>query len=482
MDHHHKLHVLINTPEKPSKIVALFALIFAFALPFILVKMFPHKQKTKFSHELPIALPNSNFTKSNSPYGTTNNVTNQTNNGSQITSIKTQPNATITDDSPRTIRTRHGDTLTSLFIRLGLSTKTLQQILHDTPQAKLLTRIQTNQEIQFIIKNKQLQKMTLPLNNTQYVVLYRDHSKYKIQIHSQPTTSQTRMLTGTVHGSLYSTAKRNNIPSQLIQQMTKILAENINFARDIRDGDQFFIIYNLLFIKEKQVGIGDVLAVSYRNNGHTFQAVRHTNRTGHSNYFTPEGNSLKKAFNRYPVQFSHISSTFSLSRYHPILHYARPHKGVDLAARIGTPIHATADGRIEFIGRQGAYGNMIKIKHNNTYSTIYGHLLKFQKGLSRGAFVQIGQVIGYVGQSGLADGPHCHYEFHINNQPRNPATVQLPRGNPLSGHELVAFKANTRTLLAQMHMSQPTGQLGTNNAKRNNLKPNQLQGKRKSRA
>ena len=155
---------------------------------------------------------------------------------------------------------------------------------------------------------------------------------------------------------------------------------------------------------------------------------------------------------------------------------------MDLAARIGTPIHATADGRIEFIGRQGAYGNMIKIKHNNTYSTIYGHLLKFQKGLSRGAFVQIGQVIGYVGQSGLADGPHCHYEFHINNQPRNPATVQLPRGNPLSGHELVAFKANTRTLLAQMHMSQPTGQLGTNNAKRNNLKPNQLQGKRKSRA
>ena len=141
---------------------------------------------------------------------------------------------------------------------------------------------------------------------------------------------------------------------------------------------------------------------------------------------------------------------FSLSRYHPILHYARPHKGVDLAARIGTPIHATGDGRIEIIGRQGGYGNTIKIKHSATYSSVYGHLLKFQKGLSRGSYVRIGQVIGYVGQSGLASGPHCHYEFHVNHQPRNPTTVQLPHAMPLAGKDLASLRAHAGTLLAQM--------------------------------
>ena len=133
--------------------------------------------------------------------------------------------------------------------------------------------------------------------------------------------------------------------------------------------------------------------------------------------------SFKKAFSRYPIKFSHISSTFALSRYHPILHYKRAHKGIDLAAPIGTPIQATGDGVIAIIDRHNGYGNMIKIKHDKTYSTVYGHMLRFQKGLSKGSKVKRGQVIGYVGQTGLATGPHCHYELHVNNQPRNPTTI-----------------------------------------------------------
>ena len=162
--------------------------------------------------------------------------------------------------------------------------------------------------------------------------------------------------------------------------------------------------------------------------------------------------SLKKAFVRYPIKFSHISSTFSLSRHHPILHYRRPHKGVDLAAPIGTPIHATGDGRIEIIGRDNGYGNMIKISHNKTYSSVYGHLLKFQKGLAKGNMVKKGQVIGFVGQSGLADGPHCHYEFHVNHNPRNPTTVELPRSLPISARERTAFRANANVLLARLKL------------------------------
>ena len=447
----YKLPISITTPEKPSKILALLALVFAFALPFILVKTFPHKSKAKFTNHA-IELPPTEQPEAQTAQSKSNQLINDTAPVSRIQSLLSPKKSVMPVNLTKTITTRQGDTLTSLFLRVGLSNKTLQQILHDTPDAKRLTNIKTNQEIQFKIKNKQLIQMTLPINTMQYVVLYRDHTKYKIKVHSRKTDNHTRFITATVHGSLYNTAKRNNIPSKLIQQMISILAWNINFAKDIKENDQFTISYNALYLKEKQVGVGDILAVSYKNNGHVFQAIRHINRAGHTDYFTPNGNSLKKAFSRYPVQFSHISSTFSLSRYHPILHYARPHKGVDLAARIGTPIHATADGRIEIIGRQGAYGHMIKIKHNKTYSTVYGHLLKFQKGLSRGSFVQLGQVIGYVGQSGLADGPHCHYEFHINNQPRNPTTVQLPQGMPLGGRELALFKANSNKLIAQLNI------------------------------
>lgn len=186
---------------------------------------------------------------------------------------------------------------------------------------------------------------------------------------------------------------------------------------------------------------------------------------GHSDYYSPQGTSLKNAFNRYPLRFSHISSTFSLSRYHPILHYRRPHRGVDLAAPIGTPILATGNGRIEIIGRQSGYGNMIKIKHNKSYSTIYGHMLRFQKGLSKGSYIKKGQVIGYVGQTGLASGPHCHYEFHINHQPKNPTTVNLPKGDSIPAREMTSFKANTNTLLAQLK-SYETGRLA-NSSKKN---------------
>lgn len=292
--------------------------------------------------------------------------------------------------------------------------------------------------------------MIMPVSSTQNLEVYREGHHYKSKLNFKKMDSRNRIVTATVRGSLASTAKRYNIPYKLVQQMTEIFTWDINFAKEIRAGDQFTIIYQGLYVGNKLVDAGEILAVSYRNRGRTFQAVRHTDRSGHTDYYSPQGASLKKAFDRYPLRFSHISSTFSLSRYHPILHYRRAHKGVDLAAPIGTPIRATGDGRIEIIGRQSGYGNMIKISHNKTYSTIYGHMLKFQKGISRGTYVKRGQVIGYVGQTGLASGPHCHYEFHINRQPRNPTTVDLPRGFPISGREMASFRAKSAPLLAQL--------------------------------
>jgi murein DD-endopeptidase MepM/ murein hydrolase activator NlpD len=356
-----------------------------------------------------------------------------------------------------TTATAHpGDTLASIFQKVGLSRQTLSAVLQDNPHAKALSNIKPEQKIQLLIVHQQLEQLIVPISTTQFLIASRNGKTYSSLIKQRKMTRQNDYLTATVRGSLYGTAKRLNIPYQLIRDMTDIFHWDIDFMKEVRAGDQFTILYEADYIEDKWVSTGDILAVSYTHRGIKHQAIRHVNASGDSDYFTPEGTSLKKAFSRYPVQFSHISSTYSLSRYHPILHYRRPHKGVDLAAPIGTPIRAVGDGRIEVIERHNGYGNMIKISHSKQYASLYAHLLKFQKGLARGAHVKRGQVIGYVGQTGLADGPHCHFEFHVNQHPKNPSTLSLPRATPVPKRDMAAFQAKANTLIAQLNFFEET--------------------------
>lgn len=484
--------VTLQSANKPSTLMAVVALIVAFALPFILVKSFPHKHRTTdTTSELPsvefkqqsLELPEVELKiteEKRKPSSSLKNLELSTRDKvAEPIPVKTKPatvqkpatnntqaaksppppvkkvqtlEATLQNSDWKIVTTHSGDSLATVFKRLGLSPQTLQMILRDNRHANALSHLKTEQQLEFLIKKKTLERLVVPISGTEYLVVYREGQHYRSKLNSRKTTSRTHVVSATIRGSLYGTAKRNNIPYKLVQKMTEVFTWDLNFAKDIRAGDRFTIAYQALYIGDKLVGAGEVLAVSYKTRTKTYQAIRHTDRSGHTDYYSPQGNSLKKAFDRYPLRFSHISSTFSLSRYHPILHYRRAHKGVDLAAPIGTPIRATGDGRIEMIGRQSGYGNMIKISHNKTYNTIYGHMLKFQKGLSRGSYVKRGQVIGYVGQTGLASGPHCHYEFHINHQPRNPTTADLPRGFPISGREMASFKANSATLLAQLKL------------------------------
>lgn len=348
------------------------------------------------------------------------------------------------------IKTQPRDTLGRLFNRLGLSQRTLLTLLHDTPHAKALTNIKPNQELQVLIENGNLMKLVFPLNAAQRLFVEKVHDHYVSRIQDLPTEMRPLYTKATLQGSLYGTAKRLNIPYKLIQQMVSVFTWDIDLSRNVRPGDQFSMLYEGFFIHDRLVNTGHLLAVTYTHHGQTHEAIRHVDAHGTANYYTPQGLSLTQAFSRYPVQFSHISSTFSLSRRHPILHYNRPHKGIDLAAPMGTPIHATGDGRIEMIGRHNGFGNMIKLSHNKIYASIYGHMLRFQKGLTKGMWVKRGQVIGYVGQSGLASGPHCHYEFHVNHTPRNPATVDLPRALPIAPRESLAFKAIANQRLATL--------------------------------
>lgn len=356
------------------------------------------------------------------------------------------------DNGWKTISTRKGDTLGRIFKREKLSQKTLLAILHSNPYAKAITNIKPNQTIQFLVHDDILEKIIFQHSPTQLLVVALEKNRYVARIKSRTMDTHNEYVTATVNGSLYSTAARMKIPSKLIRQMVSIFNWEFDFVKDVRAGDQFSILYQAQYIDDKLVNTGDILAVSYTSHGQQHQAVRFRTSNGAYDYFSANGRSLKQAFSRYPIQFTHISSPFSLSRYHPALHYRRPHKGVDLAAPIGTPIRATGDGRIVHIGRQNAYGNMIKIQHSNMYSSLYGHLLRFQKGLSRGTFVRRGQIIGYVGQSGLATGPHCHYEFHVNQQPRNPTTVALPRASPISKTQSHAFHMQASNLLASLKL------------------------------
>lgn len=485
-------NVSLDNSTKPSKFMALIALVIAIALPFILVKSFPHKQKANYDPDLNQAnteihesqlptiaankqrldsldtspkqrpihssgtrpagesqrlLPGSKLTASTSTAAIHKTTTPTIEKTTSALSIKAAP-VVEKESGPKTILTRRRDTLTAVFNRIGLPSQLLRTIARENPRIKTLTRLRPNEQLQYQLKNRTLEKMSIPYTNTQALILYREGSHYRTKIDSYKITTQNHYVTAIVHGSLYTTAKRYNIPHKLIQQMTEIFSWDINFAKDVQSNDQFTLVYKTTYANDKVIATGEIVAASYRNRGKTFQAILHTSRSGHSDYYSPKGSSLKNAFNRYPLRFSHISSTYSLARNHPILRYKRPHKGVDLAAPIGTPIMATGDGHIEIIGRQSGYGNMVKIKHNSTYSTIYGHMLRFQKGLSKGAFVKKGQIIGYVGQSGLASGPHCHYEFHINQQPKNPTTVDLPRGDAVPTREMASFKANSNKLLS----------------------------------
>ncbi|WP_367607065.1 peptidoglycan DD-metalloendopeptidase family protein [Legionella sp. W05-934-2] len=423
----------MREPKKPSRLMAIMALCVAISLPFIMVNTLHHKHKPiKTNIKLPaqLQLPHS---------------TNST---------------PVAENNWITITTKDGDTLTSLFIRKKLDTRQIPAILKSSPTAERLNHIKPNQKMQILRVDNTLQKLLMPVTATQSLLVYKEGDGYLSKMVSRQMSKHNHYITATVKGSLFGTAKKLNIPSKLINQMAQLFAWEIDFSREVRDGDQFTIIYSAYYSEDKMVGTGDIIAVTYTSHKKVFQAFLNVDKDGNHDYFDADGRSLKKAFDRYPLRFSHISSGFSNKRFHPVLNYKRPHNGVDLAAPLGKPIHATSDGKIEKIQYYNGYGNMIKIRHTDRqFSTIYAHMLRFAKGLSNGSRVKQGQVIGYVGQSGLATGPHCHYEFHVNNHATNPTTVALPRAPSIPNNQLAEFKTRSSTLLAQLKLFEEANSL-----------------------
>jgi murein DD-endopeptidase MepM/ murein hydrolase activator NlpD len=261
---------------------------------------------------------------------------------------------------------------------------------------------------------------------------------------------QQRAVAGQIQSSLFESGMKAGMSDKLIMELAHIFGWDIDFALDLRQGDSFKVVYDEEYLDGEKFNDGDILAAEFTNRGKTFRAVRYTDAEDNTHYYTPEGDSMRKTFTRTPVHFSRISSKFNPNRKHPILKTSRPHNGVDYAAPTGTPVLATGDGKVAFVGTKGGYGHTVVLNHGGKYSTLYAHLSKFKSGLKAGQRIKQGQVIAYVGMSGLATGPHLHYEFRVNGVHKNPLTVALPKAEPLNKQYMADFKLQSQPLLAQL--------------------------------
>jgi murein DD-endopeptidase MepM/ murein hydrolase activator NlpD len=258
---------------------------------------------------------------------------------------------------------------------------------------------------------------------------------------------ETRLAyrTGTIERSLFEESQDLELSDPLIAKLVEIFSWDIDFALEAREGDSFVAIYEERYWFGRKISDGPIVAAEFLSQGRVYRAIGFRDKDGKMDYFTPEGKKLRRTFLRTPVQFSSISSRFSNSRYHPILKTWKAHNGVDYSASVGTPVRATASGRIFSIGWNGGYGNTVVIKHDKTYSTLYAHLSRYQRNLRAGDYVEQGDVIGFVGQTGLATGPHLHYEFQVNGEHRNPLTFKFPDGDSLAPTLREEFMRSART-------------------------------------
>jgi murein DD-endopeptidase MepM/ murein hydrolase activator NlpD len=338
----------------------------------------------------------------------------------------------------QTITIKPGDSLAGIFDRVGLGPDVLHAVIASGPDAQGLKHLLPGEVLRFDIQSGQLQRLDYTMDPMRTLAVQSNDGGYAASLLVQTPEVRVAQSSGVIESSLYAAGLRSGLSDALIMQLAEVFGWDIDFALDLRAGDRFSVLYEERFVDGKKLGSGDILAAEFINDGRKFQAIKYTDPAGHSDYYSADGRSMRKAFLRSPVDFRRISSRFQSERYHPVLGVKRPHRGVDYAASIGTPIKASGDGKVVFAGTKGGYGRTVIVQHGGTYSTLYGHLSRFNKSTRVGARVRQGQTIGYVGKTGVATGPHLHYEFRVNGVHRNPLTVKLPSASPIG----VAYKAD----------------------------------------
>lgn len=354
------------------------------------------------------------------------------------------------DGERKVMLVRRGDSLDRLFKRNGFGAVQLALIMREELARKHLKLIRPGDEITVWHDDSRILVLQRPLDYSQSLRINRDGEAFSAEIIKHKIVRRQVAASGRIGNSLFLSAAAAGISDRVIMNLAGIFAWDIDFVLDIRQGDEFHVIVEELWRDGKRVAEGDILAAKFVNQGQVFQAIRYVDPEGTTSYFTPDGQNMRKAFLRAPLSFSRVSSNFNPNRRHPVLNTIRAHKGVDYAAPHGTPVKSAGAGKVIFRGVKGGYGNTVIVQHGGNITTLYAHLSRFNKKFRVGARVSQGDVIAYVGQSGLATGPHLHYEYRKNGVHLNPRTVKLPDAAPIQAAYRDDFRRFAEPFIRQL--------------------------------
>ncbi len=350
-------------------------------------------------------------------------------------------------------RLGRGQTLSGLLTSLGVNEADRTAMLQAARKNPALSRLTPGRNVLARVSaSGNLILLRYLASDTTLVSATRDEDGFRVREEVIQLEMRPLMRSGAIQSSLYGATDAADIPDRIASEMAEVFSGDIDFHRDLRKGDHFSVVYEAFYFQGQLIRSGRLLAAEFTNEGKNHQAIYFKDPQGRDGYYSPNGDSLRRAFLKSPMPFSRISSGFTSSRFHPVLQLWRSHKGVDYAAPTGAPVRAVADGAVSFAGRQGGYGNLIVVNHQGPYSTAYGHLSKFGKGIKRGARTSQGQVIGHVGATGLASGPHLHYEFRVDGAQKNPLTVKLPNSLPLDSRYKPQFAAYAKPYGVRLDM------------------------------
>jgi murein DD-endopeptidase MepM/ murein hydrolase activator NlpD len=348
-----------------------------------------------------------------------------------------------------TLEIKSGDTLDQLFRHHQLDLGNLSSIARLEEAKSQLRRIQPGDIFEITHEDGQLISMYSVLDLTSALLVERSDTGFNATIVERPIEKRTRMAYGVIETSLYESGTSAGFSDKLIMNLAGIFAWDVDFVLDIRQGDNYYVQWEEIWQDGEFVTDGEIIAAEFNNNGRTNRAIRFVDDTGRSDYFTPDGHSVRKAFLRSPVDFR-VSSSFNPNRRHPVLKTVRPHRGVDYAAPHGTPIKASGDGKVIFRGKKCGYCNVVIMQHCGNITTLYAHMSRFASKAGNGSRVRQGQTIGYVGATGLVTGAHLHYEYRLNGVHRNPRTVKLPQADPIAEKYRQEFLARSAPILEEL--------------------------------
>jgi len=348
---------------------------------------------------------------------------------------------------------QRGDTVAELLARLQVDDPEAVAFLRNSKDARALTQLRPGRNVwaETDASGRLLRLRYLTPAATLFSVM-REGDTFQVSEQAAPLEARPLRATGTIRSSLFAATDAADLPESVAIQIAEIFSAQLDFHRDLRRGDRFAVVYEGLYYNGELIKAGRVLAAEFVNDGKTHQAVWFQARSGEGSYYTPDGRSMRKAFLRSPLEFSRITSGFTAARFHPILHSWQAHRGIDYGAPAGTRVRSTGDGVVKFVGVQNGYGNLVIVQHSGNYETYYAHLSAFASGVHKGTRVAQGQYIGNVGQTGMATGPHLHYEFRIAGVQHNPLRVALPEAVPITRDLRAAFHSEAGPLVRQIEL------------------------------